>query len=915
MLPDMLFHLPRLTPADISLAWAALPAVMAAGIAALAAARIHMFHSPHDVIGDIRVFAGGAPGRSTVFVISRHNLLKSRDSGAWRRVTGGLGPYKLSAIALSPAFDRDQTLFIASLGGGVYRSEDGGLSFTPCNAGMEQRHILRLAIAPDFAISGVVVALGLDGVAYITRDRGHHWHTLLDPHEGDPQAATLAAARLQSATEILLAPMRDAGESWTLCYHPIGVTSTVIAESGVFLGCSNGALHVSADGGHTWAPPVQLPGKPRITCLETASETSSVPTLLVGTDGAGIWRLGSKRKAERLTAMRPLSRVTALASATTAAGRPRILACAWNAALFVSDDLGASWRCRSEGLTTHRQADEPRYGAPHFSTIATSAARHEIYLGGFDGLFRSDAGGGAWAPVETLSPDIVVGLATSDRGGHAPSLAVSTYGAGMEAQSAVGESWSYRNTGLMTTRLGPVARSPAAARESDLFAGCEGHVLIWRENSGSWQASVLEPPARAGRSARLFARIRSVERELSRHLSPSTLKKVKGAFQAVALRAGGRVSRIVFPTAFAFSPEYPQEPTLFVGTRAHGIFRSSDGGSSFQPLWDCGGRFVFSLAVAPRYHCGAPVFACLPDGLYRSLSGGTSWETVCPNAGFRGATLSMSPAFEQDATLFLGGPRGLYRSRDAGTHWSPLPLAQTTDPSIACVALSPSYASDATLLVQTHGRGLFRSTDGGETFERLSGGLDLAFHPMRCFPDSAPLLQLSPRFSKDRTIVAASMDRVSISTDAGETWRELGRRTRYENFRPEIAYAGKWTLDFHPEHGARQAHRTTRTGDTATLAFVGTQIVWLGTRGPDHGRADVYIDSQLRATLDLYAPRAEHRQPLYSIHLAPGAHRIAVRVREQRNPLSSGSAVCIDAFEVELEGACDGAAPAERVAC
>jgi hypothetical protein len=315
------------------------------------------------------------------------------------------------------------------------------------------------------------------------------------------------------------------------------------------------------------------------------------------------------------------------------------------------------------------------------------------------------------------------------------------------------------------------------------------------------------------------------------------------------------------------------------------------------------------------------LFAGLSDGLYRSQDGGASWTHEQSDASFRNAALAMSPGFERDSTLFVAGPGGLLRSRNAGKSWDRLFLLRPKESSaIGGIAVSPAYSSDRTLLVQGRGLGLFRSTDEGDTFEALprrAPDHDQAFNSMLCFPDSATLFQFSPDYVQDRTVVAACMDQVLASRDAGLTWTPFERATRYENFRPEIAYEGRWTLDYNKAHSARQAHRSHHSPDSASLKFLGTRISWLGTRGPDHGMAHVLIDAQLRTTLDLYAPRVECSQVLYSANLPRGSHRITVQVHSERNRHSTGHAVCVDAFDVQLDDSPLGATPVsgEQAAC
>jgi hypothetical protein len=45
----------------------------------------------------------------------------------------------------------------------------------------------------------------------------------------------------------------------------------------------------------------------------------------------------------------------------------------------------------------------------------------------------------------------------------------------------------------------------------------------------------------------------------------------------------------------------------------------------------------------------------------------------------------------------------------------------------------------------------------------------------------------------------------------------------------------------------------TRTGSTVTASFTGASIAWVGVRGPDRGKAKVYLDGKLVATVSLYA--------------------------------------------------------------
>jgi len=91
-------------------------------------------------------------------------------------------------------------------------------------------------------------------------------------------------------------------------------------------------------------------------------------------------------------------------------------------------------------------------------------------------------------------------------------------------------------------------------------------------------------------------------------------------------------------------------------------------------------------------------------------------------------------------------------------------------------------------------------------------------------------------------------------------------------------------------------------------------VSWLGTKGPDHGVAQILIDGQASGALDLYAPEQQYSRVLYTTDVPRGIHTITVQVQSERNPRSTGRAVFVDAFDVELQSESAGmsVAPVER---
>jgi photosystem II stability/assembly factor-like uncharacterized protein len=862
------------------------------------AAGLILLHSPHDVIEGIAT-AGIGEGKS-VFVISRHNLLRSSESGRWRRLTAGLGGWKLSSLVLSPNFAVDKTMFVASLGGGVFRSGDGGLSWTSNCQGLCEPHILLLGISPDFERSRILFALGLTGRIYRSADAGDTW-TLVWTTASRPHGDGAGPA---DAANILIDPLRDAGEAWTKCHWIDGANCIAFARDAVVIGTSDGELFASRDCGESWARLARAPEHARITSIEIPQGRGLSDPFFVGTDSIGVLRVTEGGQGiSIIVGPKPLLRVTSLGTFTDEAGRPVLVACSWTDALFVSRDDGATWTLAKEGLTRHHQADESRFGAPHFRAFAAAPGLEDMYVGGFDGLFRLRGRERAWEPVETLPLGNVLSVAISPPvGDKGSSIAVATYGAGVYLKSSGAPGWKILNSGLKTLRLGTISFSPHWQSDRMLFTVSEGCVLRSVDEGGPWSATHLRPSGVwRRRQVGWFGRFRKAERILARHLSDRGIRRIKDIFQKTALHVAGRLNRYVFPTLLVFSRNYAEDQTLFVGTREHGVFCSHDGGQSFTQIWNAGGCFVTSLDLSsgPRYQ----LFAALSNGLHSSEDYGATWSRISADGQFRNARIAVSPSLEKDGVVFAGGREGLVRSRDGGGRWETIRVDEGPGGcAIGGVALSPEFGSDRSLLVYVHGRGLYRSMDGGGNFERLpweAPASDPAFTPLLCFPDCNTLFQFSPNFANDRTIVAAAYDQVYVSRDWGLTWAAQQRPTRYESSRREIVYRGRWTVAEHTSFSATTAHHSRFPQDTASLRFIGAQVTWMGTKGPDQGIADVLIDGELCGTVDLFAPSHEFVVNLYSTALTQGEHEITIRVSGSRNERALGTEVWIDAFDVD----------------
>jgi len=203
---------------------------------------------------------------------------------------------------------------------------------------------------------------------------------------------------------------------------------------------------------------------------------------------------------------------------------------------------------------------------------------------------------------------------------------------------------------------------------------------------------------------------------------------------------GGRIDDI---EAVADDPRI-----IFVGAASGGVFRSVNNGVTWEPVLDryANTLSVGDIAIAPSdpnviwVGMGEPnsrQSSTWGDGVYRSLDGGTTWQHM----GLRETqTIGRIVIHPRDAnTVFvaalghLWGPneqRGLFRTKDGGKNWQRV-LGVDDNTGAVDVALG---RDGRTLVAATYqrrrrafgfagsgpGSGLWRSLDGGDTWERLT---------------------------------------------------------------------------------------------------------------------------------------------------------------------------------------------------
>ncbi len=221
------------------------------------------------------------------------------------------------------------------------------------------------------------------------------------------------------------------------------------------------------------------------------------------------------------------------------------------------------------------------------------------------------------------------------------------------------------------------------------------------------------------------------------------------------------------------SGEGLQRPDLSVGD---GIYRSLDGGATWWHLGLGDGQQIPALAVDPRDPrrlfaavLGHPYGPNRERGVFRSLDGGETWQHVLDRGEDVGAMdVLIDPAnaatvfavtwsarqtpWEGDGSLSIASNNGLWKSTDGGTTWRLLTAGLPgADSGLGRVGIAAAPSVRGRLFAVVSARrdgGLYRSDDGGEHWrlvnpdERL-WGRDGDFDEVRVDPRNADVVYVA----------------------------------------------------------------------------------------------------------------------------------------------------------------------------
>jgi photosystem II stability/assembly factor-like uncharacterized protein len=304
--------------------------------------------------------------------------------------------------------------------------------------------------------------------------------------------------------------------------------------------------------------------------------------------------------------------------------------------------------------------------------------------------------------------------------------------------------------------------------------------------------------------------------------------------------------------------------TLYIGTAGGGIWKTTNAGASFKPIFDKYCQSIGALAIDQKnpktIYVGTGESnmrnsVSIGDGFYKTTDGGDNWTRL----GGLDSTEHISKVVldpNNSNVIYVAAPgalwgnskhRGLYKSTDGGKTFEKI-LFISDKAGCADVMLDPKdpnivYASTWEFRRQPYsfnsggeGSAMWKSIDGGKTWRELKTGL-----PAKPFGRIAMALSPSEP-NKLLAIVESTSTGLYISSDGGENWKQQSSplnvvaRPFYfstlvvDPFDSKRVYRPAYQFSFSDDGG----YSFTQAGGEGAIPHADHHALWINPKNTNH---------------------------------------------------------------------------------
>lgn len=256
--------------------------------------------------------------------------------------------------------------------------------------------------------------------------------------------------------------------------------------------------------------------------------------------------------------------------------------------------------------------------------------------------------------------------------------------------------------------------------------------------------------------------------------------------------------------------------TLFVGAASGGVWKSTDGATTFKPVFDEEPvQSIGAIAIDPTHHGNVWVgtgeawvrnSVSIGDGVYKSVDGGETWTHMGLPDSERIAKIIVDPRSSNTVYVCVPGKlwsdsaeRGLYKTTDGGHSWQLVLKGPNLSTGCASLTMDPSnpdvllaglwdfrrkgwtFRSGGDGPKAPSGSALYRTVDGGKTWTELTPA---SSHGLPAKPYGRIALSYAPSDAQTVYAFIESDDSgLFISHDGGKSW-ERGDKSQWMVWRP-----------------------------------------------------------------------------------------------------------------------------------
>ncbi|MFT7345202.1 MAG: photosystem II stability/assembly factor-like uncharacterized protein [Lentimonas sp.] len=301
--------------------------------------------------------------------------------------------------------------------------------------------------------------------------------------------------------------------------------------------------------------------------------------------------------------------------------------------------------------------------------------------------------------------------------------------------------------------------------------------------------------------------------------------------------------------------------TWYVAAASGGVWKTTNHGTTFSPIFDSQSSYsIACVELAPSNPNTVWVgtgennnqrSVAYGDGVYKSLDGGKSFKNMGLKTSEHIGNIIIHPTNENiiwvaayGPVWSAGGERGVYKSMDGGETWERT-LFISDNTGIAEIAIDPSDPS--ILYASAHQRRrrewtyigggpestLYKSTDSGKTWRKIESGLptnDMGRIGITVSP-------VDPNYVY--AIVEARDDKSGFyrSTNKGESWSKMSKHTTSGNYYQEIIADltnrdKVFSMDTWLHHTEDGGKSFKRTGESKK--HVDNHCIWIDPNNSEH---------------------------------------------------------------------------------